>query len=121
MFSPSTSPYSDYGYGYDTSAAQYEDEYQYSSSYGHHGRFRAPSHSETMQSNGTASTVRPLLRHDREMDEEVERKKRAEAASKREAANRKKMNAHSYCGRHGDEFLTKGWGDLWRGFTGKRE
>ncbi len=33
----------------------------------------------------------------------------------------KKVNAHSYCGRHSDEFLFggKGLGDLWRAVTKK--
>jgi hypothetical protein len=35
--------------------------------------------------------------------------------------SQRKVNAHSYCGRHSDEYLFggKGFGDLWRAVTKK--
>ncbi|KAL2271538.1 hypothetical protein VTJ83DRAFT_909 [Remersonia thermophila] len=32
----------------------------------------------------------------------------------------RKINAHSYCGRHSDEFLLSGWKELWREVTSKK-
>lgn len=35
-------------------------------------------------------------------------------ASVRRPISPRKVNANSYCGRHSDEFLFKGLGDIWR-------
>ncbi|KAK4232064.1 hypothetical protein QBC38DRAFT_353184 [Podospora fimiseda] len=63
-------------------------------------------------------TVRPLLRRSEEPEVVKKETRRRESGG---SLNRKKMNANSYCGRHGDEFLFggKGFGDLWRGLRRK--
>ncbi|KAK4236824.1 hypothetical protein C8A03DRAFT_16553 [Achaetomium macrosporum] len=45
----------------------------------------------------------------------------AQAAKRPSPVSPRKVNAHSYCGRHSDEFLFggKGLGDLWRAVTKK--
>ncbi|GAB1320395.1 hypothetical protein MFIFM68171_10605 [Madurella fahalii] len=45
----------------------------------------------------------------------------ADMTSMKRVKSPKKVNAHSYCGRHSDEYLFggKGFGDLWRAVTKK--
>lgn len=98
--------------------------------YDHFRDHRAASSPTGPSRSGTTSTTSPLLSRGRTVSESSASPAPVAMARNSKATNRpqnKKVNAHSYCGRHSSEYLFggRGLGDLWRAVhqpkNGKKE
>lgn len=85
------------------------------------GSYRTPTSPVDTASPQSEDSYRTFSSNDYLMDTPSRKASAGSMESAKRIKSPSKVNAHSYCGRHSDEYLFNGLGDLWRSITTKKD